>query len=312
MLDVLSYVDRRKQALIERVNKIKAEYGNVPRLAILTSHINDGANKSYIASKLNFAKQIGVQCDVLYDDQFESETRFLMEIKSQYDGVIVQFPFKDFTFEQLQQYVDRVVPSQKDVDGLGSGGLFKPCTPLGIYNYLNYNIFNEQGDLYNKFKNKQGPIHIHVFGYGGLIGQPLVAMLLSDRRYTVSMSRSKTEEATATRLHDAADVIVCATPVHNLIDRKLFMSDKVYIDCGCNLVDGKLLGNVSRELYWHENALITPVPNGVGRMTVLSLYENLVDAYDKYRMHYTDQEYAKEGNHNLDQDVVMSLIRNGK
>ena len=311
MLQTQQYVDQRLQLLTKRVHKINEQLNEVPRLAILTSRINSDANASYIKSKCNAAKRVGIDCHVLYHEDYESETRLKIELRT-YDGVIVQFPFKDYAFEQFQQYIDELIPPSKDVDGLGSGKLFKPCTPLGIYNYLNYSIFDQNGELYRQFANRNQPIHVHVIGYGGLVGKPLVEILLNDNRYTVSVSRSKTGENTLTRLHDAADVIVSATPQHNLIDRKLFDSTKVYIDCGCNMVDGKLLGNVSREMYQFEYAKITPVPGGVGRMTVLSLLENVVEAYDKYHIHYRDQEYAKEGNHNLDQDVVMSLIRNGK
>ena len=308
MLDVLNYVDQRAANIINRVNQIKAETGDVPSLAILTSRINSDANRSYIKSKCAFAEKVGMKCSVLYAEDYESETRLKIELRT-FDGVIVQFPFKDLTFEQLQQYIDKLIPATKDVDGLGSGKLFKPCTPLGIYNYLNHSIFDIQGELNAYFAEHEGPIHVHVIGYGGLVGKPMVELLLNDRRYTVSVSRSKTNDSTLTRLHDASDVIVCATPVHNLIGREMYDSSKVYVDCGCNVVDGKLLGNVSRDVYGTGLSMITPVPNGVGRMTVLSLFENVLEAYDKYHIHYRDQDYASKDNANLDKDFVMKLIK---
>ena len=75
--------------------------------------------------------------------------------------------------------------------------------------------------------------------------------------------------------HACSKVVVCATPNHNII-RDTY-EDTVYIDAGCNLVEGKLLGNVSRGCY-SDKARITPVPNGVGRLTVLALFSNLLDA----------------------------------
>ena len=79
-------------------------------------------------------------------------------------------------------------------------------------------------------------------------------MLMNDKDYTVCVTRSKTPAEVAKAFEAAADVVVCATPTHNLI--RYPDLHKVYVDCGCNLVDGKLLGNVSREAYT-EDALIT-------------------------------------------------------
>ena len=160
------------------------------------------------------------------------------------------------------------VPARADVDGLRYDSRFHPCTPLGIMNYLDY--LRDNGTLPAKDN-----LVVNVIGCGGLVGKPLVEMLI-DAGYTVCVTRSSTDEWIADNFCSSADVIVCATPQHNLI--KYPNLRKVYVDCGCNLIDGKLLGNVSREAYT-EDALITPVPGGVGRLTVLALFENVIEAY---------------------------------
>ena len=99
---------------------------------------------------------------------------------------------------------------------------------------------------------------------------------MHDPYVSVCVTRSGTSNLVSNVFVDYADVVVCATPTHNLIKHPDLA--KVWIDCGCNLVDGKLLGNVAREAYTEE-ALITPVPGGVGRMTVLSLFDNVIGAY---------------------------------
>lgn len=256
MLDVLSYVNAEKAKLKAQVEAMDKP----PHMAIITDDKNFDANQSYIRSKTAFALDIGVPCDVIVmkdgDDFPDIED---------YSGVIVQYPFRNYDFDAFRYWVSCNVPPEKDIDGLSYQSHFKPCTPLGIINYLEH--LRDTGMLeYN--------VTVNVIGFGGLVGRPLVEMLLEDKRYTVCVTRSDTDGWVRDNFLASAEVVVCATPEENLIkstDRR-----KVYIDCGCALVDGKLLGNVSRDCY-SDDAMITPVPGGVGRLTVLSLFDNLLD-----------------------------------
>ncbi len=261
MLDVLSYVNERKRAMAYEVSRLP----RAPRLAIVTDDRNFGANQSYIRSKTQFALDVGVACDVIV---LKDEDEFIANA-ADYDGIIVQYPFRDYTFSEFRDFVSTHVPLDKDVDGLGYYASYKPCTPLGIYNYL------EQLRATDVIK---GHVTVNVVGCGGLVGEPLVNMLLKDSRYTVCVTRSTTPPNVAKEFEQCANVVVCATPKHNLIEYPDLY--KVYVDCGCNLVNGKLLGNVSRQAYCEE-ALITPVPNGVGRLTVLALFDNVLTAYQE-------------------------------
>ena len=263
MLDVASYIKERKGIIKRHVAFMVDRGDRAPRLAIITDNKNFGSNQSYIKSKTQFAMDVGIDCDVivLNDDQ-----EFIPN-PEHYDGIIVQYPFRDLSFREFRAYVtDHVSPTQ-DVDGLGLRSLFSACTPLGIVHYLDH--LRKKGVIPER-------ITVNVIGAGGLVGKPLVEMLMQDPYVSVCVTRSGTDEWVADNFKASADVVVCATPTHNLIKHPDLA--KVWIDCGCNLVDGKLLGNVSREAYTEE-ALITPVPGGVGRMTVLSLFDNVIGAY---------------------------------
>lgn len=263
MLDVASYIKERKGIIKRHVEFMLDRGDRAPRLAIVTDNKNFGSNQSYIKSKTQFAMDVGIDCDVivLNDDQ-----EFIPN-PEHYDGIIVQYPFRDLSFGEFRAYVTDHVPPVQDVDGLGLRSLFSACTPLGIVHYLDH--LRKKGVIPER-------ITVNVIGAGGLVGKPLVEMLMHDPYVSVCVTRSGTDEWVADNFMASADVVVCATPTHNLIKHPDLA--KVWIDCGCNLVDGKLLGNVAREAYT-EDALITPVPGGVGRMTVLSLFDNVIGAY---------------------------------
>lgn len=259
MLDVLSYVSAEKEKM-----KLAVEFltkaGLQPKMAIITDDKNFDANASYIKSKTHFAMDVGVACDVIVmkeDDEFPD--------LEPYHGAIVQYPFRGYDFDAFRSWLNGKIPPEKDIDGLVRNSHFKPCTPLGIVKYISH---LQDEEILEK------NIVVNVVGYGGLVGKPLAKMLMDDPNCTVCITRSTTSTWVADNFEASADVIVCATPQPNL---KLWTNaHKVYIDCGCASIDGKLIGNVSRDCY-DDDAMITPVPGGVGRLTVLSLFENLLD-----------------------------------
>ena len=259
MLDVLNYVNIKKDEM-KRAVEFLTKAGHRPRMAIITDDRNFDANASYIRSETQFALDVGVACDVIVmkeDDEFPA--------LEPYHGAIVQYPFRGYDFDAFRFWLSDKIPPEKDIDGLTYKSHFKPCTPLGIVKYLEH-LRDE--------KIIEGNVTVNIIGYGGLVGKPLAEMLLEDKRYTVCVTRSDTDEWVRDTFKAAANVIVCATPKPNLV--MWTSSSKIYIDCGCSLIDGKLIGNVRRDCYG-DDELITPVPGGVGRLTVLSLFENLLD-----------------------------------
>ena len=265
MLDVISYVEERAEIIKRKVQEYK-DMGETVSLAIITDKNGDGANKSYIKSKKAFAEKVGIECKVVEVDWDYFQNRFALDT-GDVDGEIVQYPFYDYTFEEVSEFVTRSVRPVKDVDGIGKYSNHHPCTPLGIVNYIDHLI--SKGVVRSQYPN------VLVVGCGDLIGKPLVKMLMDKKNCSVSMIRSSTPKEVADKLYEIADIVVFATPKPSFFSN--VKKDVVYIDCGSHYEGKKLLGNISREVYSDE-LLATPVPNGVGRMTVLSLFENLLDA----------------------------------
>lgn len=263
MIDVLSYVNNIKQGIIDEIKERKEIGYRAPKLAIITDNKNFAANQSYIRSKTRFADEVGVHCDVIVlndNDEFISND-------SDYDGIIVQYPFRDYSFDEFREYVTDNVPPEKDIDGISTGTPFIPCTPLGIINFM-----NKLCELYELDKRE---VVVNLIGWGDLIGKPLSILLLKEG-YSLNITRSKTPEYVFRVNQALANIVICAAPEHSIVTE--LRPNTIYIDCGTSVVDGKLLGNVSRDCYSDE-ALVTPVPNGVGRLTVLALFKQLMEAY---------------------------------
>ena len=267
--------------LKQRIEK----YSATPKLLIITDDSND-AGRSYIKSKTNACQSVGIFADTMnVNQQVLDDQRKLynyMEVFAdsirKYDGVIVQHPFANLDWANFVAFVMAYVADHQDVDGLLPYTKHAPCTPLGIVRLIDHLI--SQGESYNRFI---------IVGKGRMIGRPLndllVKKITNDVNYkdaAIEVLDSKTTPDQFSEILQTVDdhtCVICATPVHNIVTPDNINYAGTYIDCGCNLVNGKLLGNVSRACY-NETAKITPVPNGVGKLTVLSLLENVVDAFE--------------------------------
>ena len=186
------------------------------------------------------------------------------------DGIIVQMPLpKHLNDEEIQNTIDPL----KDVDGLtyvNSGRLVQnvpglvPCTPKGIIDILdNYNIGLEGANIV-------------VIGRSILVGKPIAA-LLTNRNATVVLTHSKTKDlANITR---NADIIIAAVGKANFVTEDMVKDGAVVIDVGINRLDGKLCGDVDYDNVKEKCSYITPVPGGVGPMTVYELMNNVYEAH---------------------------------
>ncbi len=232
---------------------------------------SDEASGVYVKQKERLAKELGVNfiSRLLPSDVTESE---LISVINEYNmdklvnGIIVQLPLPKHINET------RVVNSidvNKDVDGLtilNTGKLFQnmdtlvSCTSSGIIDMLDYYNINVSG------KNAV------VIGRSLLVGKP-VSMLLNNRNATVTMCHSKTENLS--EITRNADIIVIAIGVPNFLTSDMVKEGAVVIDVGINRVNGKLVGDASFEELKEKCSYITPVPGGVGQMTVYELYENV-------------------------------------
>jgi methylenetetrahydrofolate dehydrogenase (NADP+)/methenyltetrahydrofolate cyclohydrolase len=265
--------------LKERVALLLAGRGIQPGLATVVVGDN-AASHVYIRNKVKACADVGIHAEVhelpadASDDAVLAKVREL-NARSIIHGIIVQLP--------LPRGIDaqRVLQSiaiEKDVDGFNWANLgalvdgharLAPCTPLGVMNMLDRAGVPIEGR------------HAVVIGRSSLVGKPLALMLIA-RGATVTVCNSKTPDlAGFTR---AADILVAAAGRAKLVTGDMVKEGAVVIDVGINrLPDGKLVGDVDYGPVSAKAAAVSPVPGGVGRMTVAMLVANTVTAAERMR-----------------------------
>ena len=173
-------------------------------------------------------------------------------------GIIVQLPAPD-----ADDYINAIHPD-KDVDGLGKNSSFIPCTAKGVMVMIDAVPCGESGK------------HAVVIGRSRLVGKPLAKLLL-DADFTVTVCHSKTQDlASITR---TADVLISAAGVPNLVTADMVKPGATVIDVGINKHEGKTVGDVCFDEVKEVAGYITPVPGGVGPMTVAMLLDNTAEAF---------------------------------
>lgn len=267
----------RAQGLAEEARRVSVDLGRPPKLAII--QVGDRADSdSYIKAKRSFAEQIGVETiferfaeDVSGSDVIARISSFNAD--GEIDGIIVQLPLP----QSLQPYRDGIIDAIdpcKDVDGLTTSNQDKlsgggktgivPATARGVMELLDYYHI----DL--KAKN------VVVVGRSALVGAP-VAQLCRSAGGDVIVCHSKTEDLVAET--KKADVLIVAVGRPGLIGSEHVKHGAVVVDIGINREnDDSLTGDVDFEAVEGVASAITPVPGGVGQMTVVALFENLIDA----------------------------------
>lgn len=252
-------------------NEIKEDIKNKitgkrkPRLYVVQVGDNPASN-SYIKGKKKNCEEVGIECIIIKLDENISEDilcSLLDWIRCEhiYDGIIVQLPLPDHINK------DRVIshiPPENDVDGFRKDSKYIPCTPLGIVEILKrcVNIAGKDCLIINR---------------SDIVGKPLVNLLL-DEDATVTIAHSKTQNLE--EKIKQVDIIITAVGIPNFITKDMVMDNKIYIDVSMNKVDGKLCGDISKDSY-DSNALITPVPGGVGLLTRAMLLKNVLKSYTR-------------------------------
>ena len=227
------------------------------------------ASASYVAQKEKFAVKAGIESDVMRFESSVTESEILDQIDiinkdKNIHGVIVQLPLPDHI--SVAKVLNRIDPS-KDVDGFtptNVGKLFLgedtlvSCTPKGIMQML----ASTGTDLSGK--------NVTVVGRSNIVGKP-VAILCLQQNATVTMCHSRTKDLNA-KLSDA-DVVIVAVGIPKFINGDQIPKDSIVIDVGIHNIDGKLCGDVDFDSASLKASAITPVPGGVGPMTVCALIE---------------------------------------
>lgn len=237
---------------------------------------NDEASNVYIRAKEKAATEVGIKFKHLKFDSNVSETELINNIKElnndlSITGLIVQLPLPKHLNEQR---VLETINPKKDVDGLTGTNMGKlitsttgiiPCTPLGIMTLLEHYNVSLEGK------------HVVIVGRSNLVSKPLIFLCLK-KNATVTVCHSKTLDLKS--YTKQADVLIAAVGHKHLINKSMIKKDTVIIDIGINKVDGKLYGDVDFEDVYDKVSLITPVPKGVGPMTVVMLLNNVVKCYE--------------------------------
>ena len=235
------------------------------------------ASASYVAQKEKFAVKAGIESDVMRFESSVTESEILDQIDiinkdKIINGVIVQLPLPDHI--SVAKVLNRIDPS-KDVDGFtptNVGKLFLgedtlvSCTPKGIMQML----ASTGTDLSGK--------NVTVVGRSNIVGKP-VAILCLQQNATVTMCHSRTKDLNA-KLSDA-DVVIVAVGIPKFINGDQIPKDSIVIDVGIHNIDGKLCGDVDFDSASLKASAITPVPGGVGPMTVCALIENTILAAER-------------------------------
>lgn len=259
-----------------KVDTYRLQGKRTPRLDTIIVG-NNPASLSYIKGKQNKCLQAGIENVVHHLKEQTTQSQLEEEIQKcnendHCDGILLQMPLPSHLDEN--QAIVKIAPS-KDVDGLhpiNIGYLFSgeprfvPCTPLGIMKILEA--------LHVNLTGKQAV----VVGRSRLVGNP-VAKLLQDANATVTICHSKTKDlASVTR---NADILVVAMGRPQVIRSDYVKEGAVVIDVGINRVDGHLCGDVDTQDVLDKVSYITPVPKGVGPMTICALLLNTLQSYEE-------------------------------
>ncbi|STO07886.1 bifunctional 5,10-methylenetetrahydrofolate dehydrogenase/5,10-methenyltetrahydrofolate cyclohydrolase [Exiguobacterium aurantiacum] len=259
-----------RETLKERVAALRNK-GIVPKLKVVLIG-DDPASHSYVRGKERAATEIGIDSQVLRFDETISEQEILTLIDSMNEdddlhGILVQLPLPKHIDEN--RVIMRISP-EKDVDGFHPENVGKmmlgletllPCTPHGILH-----LAKLQTDLVGK--------HVVVVGRSQIVGKP-VGMLFLNESATVTYCHSKTVDLGA--MTRQADILIVAVGRAGLVTKDMVKPGAIVIDVGVNRVDNRLVGDVDYEQVKDVAGAITPVPGGVGPMTITMLMHNTVE-----------------------------------
>ena len=263
ILDGKKLQEKRFKTLKTKVSKLKHK----PVLVIVQIGNNKESN-IYINQKIKFGKKLGVGVEH-YQLKSNVPINFIKKLIGDFNndpeinGIIVQLPLpKKFDVHEVVSLVDR----KKDVDGLVPGSKFIPATAKGVLTLLKENKIKVAGKK------------VVVLGRSFLVGAP-IAGLMKNKKADVTVCHSKTKNISS--ITKKADIIISAVGKPSLIKKNFVKKGQVVVDVGTTSVKGKLKGDVAFDSVSKIVKAISPVPGGVGPMTVLSLFENVVDQASK-------------------------------
>ncbi len=277
-------IDGKKEAgslrlkLKEEVNELKKKFNDVPGLTVIL--IGELApSQIYVRNKEKSAKEVGLNSDVIKYPEDVDEKTVLKKIKDlnenkSISGILVQLPLPKHI--DKKKIIDTIIPI-KDVDGfhpVNVGNLSTgyessiPCTPLGCYLLL------------KKVEPNLSGKKALIIGRSNLNGKPMAQLLLKEN-CTVTITHSKTKNLKSECLE--ADIIIAAVGIPKLVKGDWVKKDSIVIDVGINKTDKGIVGDVDFEEVSKKAKALTPVPGGVGPMTIACLIKNTIDCFKRIK-----------------------------
>ena len=274
ILDGKALSAKFRQNIKEETAALKEKTGKAPGIAVILAG-DDAASSVYVNSKEKAAIECGfysvverISADVTTMDVLKLVEKYNNDEKIH--GILVQLPLPSACDEKT---ILRAIRAEKDVDGfhpynvgllnIGEDCLM-PCTPFGVMNMM--------ADYGIEIAGKNAV----VVGRSNIVGKPIAAMLLKANA-TVTVCHSKTKDLSG--VCAKADILVAAIGKAKFIKKEFVKDGAVVIDVGINRVDGKLCGDVDFEDVKDKCSYITPVPGGVGPMTITTLMQNTLKAF---------------------------------
>lgn len=257
-----------------QIAALAAQGKRLPKLVVILVG-NDPASISYVTNKAKACNRVGLLSEIVNLSENSTEAQIIAEVKKlnaddAVDGILVQLPLPN---RMPSKKIIETIDPDKDVDGLHSVNVtklvmnehgFVPCTAKGVVTLLKtYNI------------PLQGA-HAVVLGRSQLVGRPL-AQLLTNENCTVTICHSKTIDIP--QYTKMADIVIAAIGKPKMITRDFLSAKAAVVDVGINKVDDKLVGDVDFEHVVDLVRAISPVPRGVGPMTIVTLLQNTLEAY---------------------------------
>ena len=273
ILDGNAIAARIRAEIKDGVDKLKSEFGVTPGLTVVIVG-EDPASKVYVSRKHKACEEIGIRSEVVRLPQQTGEAELLAKIDAlnadpQVHGILVQLPLPKHI--DTEKVLDRIRPD-KDVDGfhpLNVGNLsigresLVPCTPHGVIRMLELEGIPVEGK------------RAVIIGRSNIVGKPMFNLLLA-RNATVTVCHSRTADLASVARQ--ADILVAAIGKPNFVTADMVAPGAVVIDVGINRVGDKLVGDVDFAAVTEVAGAITPVPGGVGPLTIVMLLHNTLKA----------------------------------
>ncbi len=265
-----------REDLKKEVSELKSKHNKVPGLTVILIG-EDAPSQIYVRNKERSAKEVGLKSEVIkYPDTVEEKTvlKKIEELNNDesVSGILVQLPLPKHI--NKQKVIEAILPS-KDVDGfhpMNVGNLSSgyessiPCTPLGCYL------------LIKKIEPNLSGKKAVVVGRSNLNGKPMTQLLLKEN-CTVTITHSKTKDLKGECLK--GDIIVAAVGMPELVKGDWVKKDAIVIDVGINKTEKGIVGDVAFDEVSKVAKAITPVPGGVGPMTIACLLKNTIECFKR-------------------------------